>query len=470
MQVRVPTNHHFYDNQGFSDIEVLGEFGLKDSKKNRRIIDDLFSGTFEITNRSEGLEQLQIFGFKKSKSRLDDDPELILRIFTREYSDGARKFVIQTGLFAGVVFYKGVQFNIVSRNGDTFLKRMLNFVNDIYIDNTEINSRKSDEKNEFLNIIAYLFVQSLERASVLGLPKTFQSKVYRGPKVKGKIDFNAYLKNDIPFTGMLTSRTREQLFIQEIIDVLFMAARILERKLGKEITRRIFSVYQELKQNYSGLFPGPNMILSAKNNAVLQNPLYAPFKQVLTYAEIIINENNLLISNESDSLKTHGYLFDISQLFEVYLEKLLNRSLENWSISGQEEILAYEGNFFQRKMYPDLVLRNLTSEDIVVLDAKCKNMDFVGRDLDRSDFYQIHSYMTYYQPKVILGGLIYPLNSDLQLSKAHANNVFDNSYHKTQFIVDGIFVTNSMTMKDIQESEMKFINRLLSSLTNREVN
>ena len=98
---------------------------------------------------------------------------------------------------------------------------MLNYVNDIYVDNQDTLAKQSDDTNEFQNIIAYLFIQSLERASVLGLPKTYQTLSQHGHKVRGKIDVNAYLKNNMPFTGKITTSYREQIYVQEIIDVLY---------------------------------------------------------------------------------------------------------------------------------------------------------------------------------------------------------------------------------------------------------
>jgi len=305
-----------------------------------------------------------------------------------------------------------------------------------------------------------MFIQSLEKAAVLGLPKVYKQLTQRSHKVRGKIDINAYLKKDFPFIGKLTTKYNEQVYVQEIVDVLFLACKALEKEFGKEIHRKILGIFQLLKQHYSGSFPNSITIEKAKKHNVLDNPMYAAFKNALAYAEIILQEQNLLLATSTNPLTTHGYLFDISQLFEVYLEKLLNRHFKDWYVTGQEELNVYSDMFYGRKMFPDLVLKHKESNQIIVFDAKFKTMNLTKKDLDRADFYQIHSYIQYYQPKVLFGGLIYPLGKPINTNKAHSNHIFDNKDNNTKFIVDGIYVKESMSMKELMDSEKEFVNRV----------
>ncbi len=200
---------------------------------------------------------------------------------------------MQTGLFSGVVFHKECRFNITTRYGDVFLRRMLNYVNDIYVDTEKYKASKKEDFNEFQFILAYLFIQTLEKASVLGLPKEYQNVTERSHKVRGRVDINAYLKHDMPFRGKLTSSYRTQKYIQEIIDVLYLALLKLEKTFGKDINDKIFGVKQLLKREYSGIYVNQETLLKAKNHRVLSNPLFASFKKVLEYAEIILLDYEL---------------------------------------------------------------------------------------------------------------------------------------------------------------------------------
>jgi 5-methylcytosine-specific restriction endonuclease McrBC regulatory subunit McrC len=455
MRVTIPTNYNYYEESPVDEANLQKEFGIKKASAKK-----LFSSTFEFTSKSSSLEQIQVFGFKNQRNKLEDEEQLILKLYSKDHSEKDKQYFIQTGLFAGVLFHQGCQFNITTAYGDAFLKRMLNSINDIYVNTQEEKASNSSQTDEFQNILAYLFVQSLEKASVLGLPKTYQLQTQRSHKVRGKIDIDAYLKHDFPFQGKLTTSFREQVYIQEIIDVLFLACKKLEKNFGKAIHKKILGIYQLLKQSYSGSYANPATIEKAKNHSVLQNPMFATFKQVLSYAEIILKDHSLVTQNKADKQITHGYLFDISQLFEVYLEKIIRRHFVDWYITGQEELSVYDDMFFKRRMFPDLIMRHKKTGQVIVLDAKFKKMRGEGRDVDRSDFYQIHSYIQYYQPNVLFGGLIYPLSKDTEPAKSHSKALFGSEATTSKFIIDGVFVNESMTMTEIIENENAFLERL----------
>ena len=128
------------------------------------------------------------------------------------------------------------------------------------------------------------------------------------------------------------------MYVQEIVDVLYLALRTLERIFGKEIHSRLLGLNQLLKQNYSGQFASYENIQKAKAHQSINNPMYSGFKKVLEYAEIILLDKDLMPDNKRQQLATTGYLFDIAELYELYLEKLLSRNFPEWSVNGQEEL------------------------------------------------------------------------------------------------------------------------------------
>jgi 5-methylcytosine-specific restriction enzyme subunit McrC len=468
MRINVPTNHNFYEEATLNEIQLKEQFGVRSNKDAENIKNNLFSSTFEFTTEKESLKQVQIFGFKNNRNKLEEEEQPILKLYAKEHPIEGRKYVIQTGLFAGILYHKGFQFNITTPYGETFLNRMLNYINDIYIDNQEAKATQSKQTNEFQNIIAYLFIQSLEKASVMGLPKVYQTQTQRSHKVRGKIDVNAYLKHDFPFQGKLTTSYREQQYVQEIIDILYLACKKLEQSFGKDIHRKIHGIYQLLKQNYSGIYAQHTTLEKAKNHSVLQNPMFGAFKNVLGYAEIILKNESLETLNQKDNLPITGYLFDISELFEVYLEKLLSRHFTDWYVTGQEELNVYSDLFYGRKMFPDLVMKHKEKNEIIVFDAKFKKMRSIKKDVDRSDFYQIHSYIQYYQPNVLFGGLLFPFSQNIDTVKAHSNSLFGNGKNSNFFVIDGIYVNKDMNMQDITIRENEFLIRIEKLITKFE--
>jgi 5-methylcytosine-specific restriction endonuclease McrBC regulatory subunit McrC len=466
MRISIPTNHNFYEEKRLSECELLAKFGPQNQKKTKNKtkkhineIKQLFSSVLLLTTKNQSFEKIKLFGFKHQRKKLNEEEQLLLKMYKRERENGELDYFIQTGLFAGVIYYKGYEVNITSRYGDVFLRRMLNYVNDIYVDNQQIVATRSNEPNEFQNIIAYLFIQSLEKSSMLGLPQIYKNTSQHDYKVRGKIDITAYLKKSVPFTGKITSSLREQAYVQEIVDVLYLACTLLTVNFGRELNQKVMGTLQLLRQNYSGRRPNSETIMKAKTHVSLTNPAFSSFKKVLEYAELIIKQESLSPSKIASSMQTQGYLFDISQLFELYLEKLLSRYFNDWYVTGQEELTVYSQHFFKRSMYPDLVLKHKETGRIIVFDAKYKKMEFVSTDLDRADFYQIHSYIQYYGPKALFGGLLYPLSKD-NYSAGNASNIFDNHLNNTGFIVDGIFVEAGMSEEVIAHNEKKFLARL----------
>lgn len=455
MNTTVKINHNYYEEAPIKENELSSTFNAKASSVRK----DLFSSVYELTTKANNLKEIQLVNFRGRRKQFDEE-KLILKLYAKEYA-GATDYFIQTGLYAGVVFHKGYKFNITSKYGSAFLSRMLNFIDNVYVNEELSPVSKQEDVNEFQFILAYLFIQSLEKAAVLGLPNEYQTQTQRSHKVRGKIDINEYLKRDIPFKGKLTTSYREKVYVQEIVDVLYHALKKIEGKFGRDINKSLLGINQLLKQNCSSSYVNYQIIHVAKNHKILNNPQFASFRKVLEYAEIILFNYDLSPSDKQNNLETTGFLFDISQLFEIYLEKLLSIHLKDWIVDSQMELSLYNNMFYKRHMYPDLILTNKNTGKVVVLDAKFKSMKLDGIDLDRTDFYQIHTYIQYFAPNVVMGGLLYPLSVEPNEDIAHAQSLFGAKYREeTKFIVDGIYLKDDMTLAQILESESSFIERI----------
>ncbi|OOW12000.1 McrC family protein [Acinetobacter sp. MF4640] len=465
MKISIPVNHNFYEEDPIWESALREKFGVKQSSVKK--LQNLFSSVYELKLGAEQLKKVKVLNFKKKSIFEQDEERLILKLYSKEKAEKA--YFIQTGLYAGVLFHKGCKFNITTKYGDAFLQRMLNFVNDIYVDNEQIQAKKDETENQFLFIIAHLFIQALEKAAVLGLPQHYQTQQERSQKVRGSINFNDYLKRDIPFQGKLTTTFRERMYIQEIIDVLYLTLRKLESVFGKEIHSRLLGLSQLLKQQYSGRFASYETIQRAKIHQAINNPMYRGFKKVLEYAEIILLNKDLIPDNEKKNLETTGYLFDIAELYEIYLEKLLSRNFPEWSVSGQVEIPIYKNQFYRRSIFPDLIMKHRTTGEVIVLDAKFKKMGMQNNDIDRSDLHQIHSYSGYYQNNLIASGLIYPLSKQLDIDKSYSDTLYGNNNNDVLFIVDGIYVYETQTMDDLIENENIFIKRMTDLIGKQDV-
>lgn len=471
MKISIPVNHNYYEE---SPIFILNKaFNIAEQNKAKaKKIKETFSSVYELKLGAEQLSHVKIINFKR-KPLFDPDREcLILKLYSKKINDDKLAYIIQTGLYAGVVYYNDCKFNITTKYGDAFLKRMLNFVNDIYVDNIEIKAKKDQVDNQFLYIIAYLFIQSLEKAAILGLPQQYKKHQERGHKVRGNINFNDFLKRDIPFQGKLTSTFKERLYVQEIVDVLYLTLHKLKNLFSDEINKRILSLNQLLKQHYSGQYVTYEKIQKAKSHQSINNPLYRGFKKVLEYAEIILLDKDIMPDSSRNQLSTTGYLFDIAELYELYLEKLLTRNFPEWNVNGQVNLPIYQNQFYNRSMLPDIVMKHNITGKIAVFDAKFKTMNFHNKDVDRMDLHQIHSYSGYYQrDQLVACGLIYPLSSDNRDStRSCSSTVYGNTNNQINFIIDGVYVSDptekELSMEKLIEHEYEFVERIRTVLNN----
>lgn len=450
-----------------------------------------------IAKYKQNQNQNILFSLIGETNQKDDD--LIISISSYINKENTNNYDIQTGNYIGKFKYNKDDIDIKSRFSDLFLKRMLNFANDVYLDDVSVFDAQNNEKNSLdysKFIIYYMFIQQLEKAFLLGLPKSYVSVNHHEMKVKGKININRFIKYDIPFKGKISSTSREQKEIQEIIDVLYKSITIIEKesKNNNGISiKNILHIKTHLKQHKSNRYVSNETVNKAIKSKALQNPIFSPYKKVLEYAKLIIDANNLEEKKDADK-ETFGFLVNVAELFEIYLVKLLQHRMPDWNIQHDRDnkISLYKEQFYSRHMYPDIVMKHKYNNKVMVFDAKYKRMTFKTGggdggygDLDRSDFYQIHSYMSYYNNQenttLIAGGLLYPISSEFDCrfsndekcnkeytdKKAHSDSWFGSS--KTKFIVDGIDLSkDNLSMDDILESENSFIERIQKISENRE--
>ncbi|MGJ0310742.1 5-methylcytosine restriction system specificity protein McrC [Aliarcobacter cryaerophilus] len=446
------------------DKEVLKRYESKSVKHPKELVINLSDYS------DEKYPNNTFFSFFKDEEKTTSKNEDDLIISIKKDGDN---YLAQTGNYVGKFVWQGLEIDIKSRFSNTFLERMLNFANDIFLDDVSITGNKVDKDFDISKyIIYYMFVQNLEKAFLLGLPKAYKSIEHHEMKLKGKIDINKFIKYDIPFQGKISSVSREQKEIQEIIDVLYKAVKIIDKN-NKAFLKNISHIKTHLKQYKSNNYVSNETINRALKSKALQNPIFAPYKKVLEYARFIINGNNIEEKNDGKQ-ETFGFIINVAELFEIYITKLLQKEFSDWYVESPH--LRLDERFgktylYSRKIIPDIVMTK--NKDVIVFDTKYKKMNFNyvkgnGVDVDRNDFFQINTYMSYYQNQnynVKIGGLLYPIEKSFKENKyiCHSETWFGNL--NTKFIVDGIDLSdlkedNENKFSQIVIREKEFINRI----------
>lgn len=424
-------------------------------------LEKLAGSSLYLGDISKTHKEISLISFsKKELSDTEKKQRLILAVEKKGAGD-EEKYYIKTGLYAGRITYNGVTFDIQPDCNDALYKHMLRYANHIYLD--ESDELGKENKNNSFPLIEYLFLSSLQRVSVLGLPQEYSKQRYHDLKVHGGLDIQNFIKKDIPFKGKISSQKNERHYVQCIVDVLYAAMKACKGEIEREF-RGLSLIKNELSSSYSGKFPSQQTIQNAQSHRSLHNPMYADFKRTLTFAEIVIRRNTVLPDKSKDAKnKASGYLLDIASLWEVYLEHVLREGLNEWDVSAQEELNLYNGCFFKRPNYPDLVLRKKDAPSkVVVLDAKFKKMRLENEDVDRNDLHQIHSYAGYYRERedtVVLCGLIYPLSEEpVQNEEPDKNKkkpygqLYGLDKPETLFVIDGIYKGKKSKQENSQKT------------------
>ena len=464
MSISLKDNFSSQNYLPYKYIQPIGKL-KRDIEFDKKVIGEKFE--INLKDYQAKPQNNTFFSFFKDeeKKAIKNEDDLIISI----KKDG-ENYLAQTGNYVGKFVWKGLEIDIKSRFSNTFLERMLNFANDIFLDDVSITGNKIDKDFDISKyIIYYMFVQNLEKAFLLGLPKAYKSIEHHEMKLKGKIDINKFIKYDIPFQGKISSVSREQKEIQEIIDVLYKAVKIIDKN-NKVFLKNIAHIKTHLKQYKSNNYVSNETINKALKSKALQNPIFAPYKKVLEYARFIINGNN--IEKNDGTQQTFGFIINVAELFEIYITKLLQKEFSDWYVESPKiELYSTPQMFYQRKIIPDIVMKK--ASDVLVFDTKYKKMTMQGKnkngagDVDRNDFFQINTYMSYYQNhpdkyNVKIGGLLYPIEKSFKENKdiCHSQTWFGNLNSK--FIVDGIDLSdlkedNENKFASIVKREQKFI-------------
>ncbi len=373
---------------------------------------------------------------------------------------------ITSGNYIGKIFYDDLEVEINSRFGKKFLERMLNFANDVFVDDVSIYQDVKNESNISEFILFYIFVQRLEKSFLIGLPKNYQSKKYNDLRFKGNIDMVEFIKHNIPLKAKVATKTREQIEDVHIINVLYKALQVIEKK-NSSFLKNVRHIKTYLVQNKSEHCFIKESLNKAFSSKALRNQNYQNYKELLKYAKMVIESENFTSKNKNDQ-KSYSFIINIAELFEIYISKLLRNNFEEYMLDSPK-LEIYKNSFYKRYIIPDIVLSK--DDNYIVFDTKYKKMTMEGKsqngmgDLDRNDLFQIHTYIGYYQKigKVLLGGLLYPMQN-FNEEKCHSeNSILSDEY---QFIVDGIFLEDSqnsdkeITLEYIIQKEEQFIKRI----------
>jgi hypothetical protein len=375
----------------------------------------------------------------------------------------------RTGRFIGKLYFKYDEkdycFEVIPRFGNAAIMHLLEEIFNIKLAHSNSSSTlKNNEQNELIKkLISIIWVKQLSKANVHGLPKNKITRVHKSLTIKGKIDIR---KSVLPLYNehLVISKQIEKQIDPVIIAILNKAYKIL--------CKNYFLSQNILTDSVKEVI---NSVASFNQHTVTKNQyehikygaMYANYKAIVDFSWQIIQRKKNTIVQEQSKETNEALFLDMAEIWENYLLTILKKrfAIEGWQVYSKK-FKIYKNQKYNRGLIPDIIIEK--DNNVVVFDAKYKNMAAYKNDYDRSDFFQIHTYGSFLesQNKNIIGlGLLYPLHdqfNEQQLKSNFSNSLFGDSMNTSWFKVDGIKLSESI--EELTEQKEAFLSRFNKKL------
>lgn len=367
-RLRITDNHEA--------VEITQECKPTDSRYCHDEIDDTTRGDLQL------IANVQIKNLKS-----EECPNLL--VFPRDlgyYGDdlGEGQIIsfhddcISTGNIMGFFGVNNTQVDIVSRfaktdGEDYFLHYMLQRVFAINL----FDIKHTLSRQPIFDFLLYLFPFFLKKALRQGLYKKYKRFEYNDSNIRGPIDINRHIRENIPFRGTVAYSTREHTYDNEVTELIRHTIEYIKtHPMGNGVlncdqgTKNAVITMTQATPTYNT--KDRNRIINL-NLRPVTHPYYSEYTALQKICLQILRHEALKYGQEKD--KIYGVLFDGAWLWEEYLNTIFtNARLEITHAknkTGENGIPIYNGS---KRYYPDFYRRNDCVEKSFVLDAKYKRL------------------------------------------------------------------------------------------------
>ena len=392
-----------------------------------------------------------------SKDRFEDKSPLAERF----YDSISKEHIWRAGRYIGELAFssgkKNLKVTIEPGFGNNHLSVMLSEVYNIRIIKTKTNANSENKEVWIKKILSIIWLNKLATANKFGLPRTNIKESHKGHFIKGRINIR---KSIVPFLNnkQIVSDYNAKQHDEVIIRILNQAYNILSTNFATNIPENAQDAINKMSSFSSSL---SNIVSLSEYKNIQYKSIYQSYKDIVDFSWKIIKNKSSFISSDIGIKDGYGLFIDMAEIWELFLEKVLKKHFNDWVITSQNDFPIYNKPkmFFKTSIRPDIIMRK--GNKIAVFDAKWKKMDFIKYDFDRSDFFQINTYIAFLkaenpESEVVCGGLLYPLTEEISVNNSHAEKWLNNS--ATKFIVDGIQMKKND--EEYKYKTQEFIERL----------
>ena len=419
------------------------------------------------------IENIKQFANKKIKYLKENNLFILSKNFFKddiENSDIIELDEVNNKIYSnnimGFIGYNDTQIKITSRftpnsDKDYFLHYMLQkvFYSNIF------NWEYTTERDYSFDFLIYMFTYFFQKAIRQGIFKSYQKREYNDANVRGVIDINRHIKNNIPFNGKIAYNTREYSYDNNITQLIRHTIEYINTKsrgilnINEDIKSGVFQIIEATKRYDKN----KRQSIINKNLKKLNHPYFYEYEPLRKICIQILRHEELKYGREEN--KIYGILFDGAYLWEEYIYTIL-KDLDFLHPRNKEKTDGI--NLLNKKwtVYPDFYNYNKQ----IVLDTKYKMLNKDNDKIDGSDKHQIISYV--YTLGAKIGGFVYPSeNKEFSfdnigiLNKEYNKNILEDyspSIFKYAFLIpnkksnEENFENINDFKKEIEKSENDF--------------
>lgn len=282
-----------------------------------------------------------------------------------------------------------------------------------YIDTGSLKSTSLANNYEFgdygVDAIYIDFIEVLQKLVNYGLTGEFQKKHIFSHSVYGELDFQRYVKQSIPMTGI--PNIYQNYVLNTLSNQLLKASiKKMLPEVSKNKRKELLHIYQYY-QNIDDIVICEESLTKKMFEYNGSNPHYS---LALEYAYAILKK--LKIKYNKGSIEYYSFLYNSNNLFENYILAILENetifSANKWKSVKEFASIEYNNESSIKSFSPDILIdysESLNSA-LAVFDVKNKFFNPDSKKLSDSvhngDIYQLLFYFA--RLNTSLGGLIYP--------------------------------------------------------------
>lgn len=246
------------------------------------------------------------------------------------------------------------------------------------------------------DFLLFFFPKLLKEAMSQGMYKKYVYHEYNDANVRGVIDINRHIRQNIPANGRIAYRTREFSYDNPMTQLIRHTIEFIRRKpFGKAVLHNDADTEACVQQIIQAT---PNFVAQQRQSVINDNlrpivhPYYTKYAALQKLCLRILRHEKLSYGQAND--KIHGLLIDAAWLWEEYVAKVLSENksgLKHYTRSSRFHLFkTATGKAFQQ------IIPDYYDGDKIVADAKyipLHRYDHLDADRASAVYYKTIMYM-----------------------------------------------------------------------------